>query len=78
MNSHETLLEMARRHVIDGEAQVAHQTALVAELARDGHNTARAEAVLATLKGTLGIMCEVLARERERQAKVQRRQLRQR
>jgi hypothetical protein len=78
MNSRETLLEMARRHVAEGEARVAHQTSLVAELARDGCSTARAEAELATLKGTLGLMCEVLAREREREAKVQRRRLHQR
>lgn len=66
MARQETLLEMAQRHVADGEARVAYQTALVAELARDGHNTARAEALLATLKNTLYLMRDVLARERVR------------
>jgi hypothetical protein len=74
MNSRETLLEMAQRHVAEGEARVTHQTALVAELARDGRNTVGAEAELATLKRTQGLMCEVLAREREREAKVRQRQ----
>jgi hypothetical protein len=67
---------MAQRHVAEGEARVAQQTARIAELARDGHNTAQARAVLATLKDTLGIMCEVLAREREREVKARRRRVR--
>jgi hypothetical protein len=69
MAQQETLLEMAQRHVAEGEARVAHQTALVAELARDGHNTARADALLATLKNTLHLMRDVLARERAREAR---------
>jgi hypothetical protein len=67
MTQQETLLEMAQRHVAEGEARVAHQTALVAGLARDGRNTARAEALLATLKNTLYLMRDVLARERARE-----------
>jgi hypothetical protein len=69
MTQQQTLLEMAQRHVVEGEARVAHQTALVAELARDGHNTARADALLATLKNTLHLMRDVLARERAREAR---------
>lgn len=46
MAQHETLLAMAQRHVAECEARVAHQTALLAELARDGRNTAGAEAEL--------------------------------
>jgi hypothetical protein len=78
MDSRETLLEMAQRHVAEGEARVAQQMALIAELARDGHNTARAQALLATLKGTLGIMCGILARERERETKMRGRRVRRR
>lgn len=69
MAQQESLLEMAQRHVAEGQARVAHQTALVAELARDGRNTARAEALLATLKNTLLVMSGVLTRERAREAK---------
>jgi hypothetical protein len=69
MAQQESLLEMAQRHVAEGEVRVARQTALVAELARDGHNTARAEALLATLKNTLYLMCGVLARARAREAR---------
>lgn len=73
MARHETLLEMAQRHVAESEARVAHQTALVADLVQQGHNTAQAQALLASFKGTLCIMCEVLARQQEREAKVCRR-----
>jgi putative copper export protein len=73
MAQQETLLEMAQRHVAAGEARVTQQTALVAELARDGHNTSRAEAQLTILKDTLHLMCELLARERERESKARRR-----
>jgi hypothetical protein len=69
MAQQETLLEMAQRHVAEGEVRVVHQIDLVAELARDGHNTARAEALLATLKNTLHLMRDVLARERVREAR---------
>jgi hypothetical protein len=72
MTQHETLLEMVQRHVAQGEARVTQQTAVIADLARDGHNTARAEAQLTILKDTLHLMCEVLAREREREAKARR------
>ncbi|WP_028998994.1 hypothetical protein [Azohydromonas australica] len=73
MAQHETLLAMAQRHVAESEARVAHQTARVAELTRDGRNTAGAEVELATLKKTLHLMCDVLTRERQREAKVSRR-----
>jgi hypothetical protein len=73
MNSRETLLEMAQRHVVEGEARVAHQAAVVAHLARDGRSTVKADALLASLKGTLSLMCEVLARERLREAQVRQR-----
>jgi hypothetical protein len=68
-----TLLEIAQHHVAEGEARVAYQTALVAELVRDGRNTARAQAYLATLNDTLVLMHGVLAREQERTAKARHR-----
>lgn len=57
----ETLLEMARRHVIEGEARVASQRARVAELAGQGLDTTQAEEILATFKATLRLMREDLA-----------------
>jgi len=38
----ETLLEMARRHVLEGEERLARQVALVARLERDNHTEAAA------------------------------------
>lgn len=73
MNSRETLLEMAQRHVVDGEARVAQQATVVADLVRDGRSTVKADALLARLKGTLSLMGEVLARERAREAKMSQR-----
>ena len=40
----ETVLEMARRHVLEGEERLARQIAIVAKLERDNHT----EAALAT------------------------------
>lgn len=78
MAQHETLLQMAQRHVAESSRRVDHQTALVAELEQQGRDTAKAQALLASFSNTLRIMCEVLAREQEREAKVRNRQLRQR
>jgi hypothetical protein len=39
-------LEMAHRHVSDGERHVARQRALIAELDRDGHDSWRARLLL--------------------------------
>jgi hypothetical protein len=36
----ETVLEMARRHVLEGEERLARQIALVAKLERDNHTEA--------------------------------------
>ena len=49
----ETELEMAERHVREGEAHVARQRDLVAELRRDGHDTEQAEQLLTTFEATL-------------------------
>ncbi len=40
-------LALAERHIVDGEATIARQRQIVAELERDGHDTARARALLA-------------------------------
>ena len=57
----ETPLEMARRHVIEGEARVASQRARVAELASEGRDTTQAEEILATFETTLRFMRQDLA-----------------
>lgn len=57
----ETPLEMARRHVIEGEARVASQRERVAELAGQGLDTTQADEILATFEGTLRLMREDLA-----------------
>lgn len=69
MTSCKTLLEIAQRHVAESEAQVAHQTALVADLALQGRNTAQAESLLTAFKNTLRLMREVVAREQQRAAR---------
>jgi len=38
----ETVLEMARRHVFEGEERLARQIALIAKLGRDNHTDAAA------------------------------------
>ena len=63
MQSRESLLDQARRHVSEAEERVERQTRLVDELARDGHPTADAEALLATFRKTLRVMREHLAEE---------------
>jgi hypothetical protein len=63
MDPHETPLEQAQRHVVEAEARVAHQTALVAELTRDGHETTAAELLLSTMQETLLLMRARLADE---------------
>lgn len=53
MRPGETLLEMARRHVREGEAHVAGQRAIVARLGAHGLPTGDAEALLAEFESTL-------------------------
>lgn len=43
-------LAQAERHVALGERHIATQRAIIAELVRDGHDTSRAEALLATFE----------------------------
>lgn len=63
MDLHETPLEMAQRHVAEGEARVMHQVALIAKLAQQGHDTVEAETLLGTMRDTLRLMYEHLAHE---------------
>ncbi|TGS10308.1 hypothetical protein EN852_026920 [Mesorhizobium sp. M2E.F.Ca.ET.209.01.1.1] len=46
MPRRETLVQMAERHVREGEAIIARQRALIKTLARDGHSTDEAEEFL--------------------------------
>lgn len=46
-------LEMARRHLVEGEARVARQRAIVDNLKARGHSTQLALALLASLQETL-------------------------
>lgn len=59
-------LTLARRHVLEGEARVRRQEALVAELARDGHPIEDAQALLATMRRTLVLMRDDLAQAERR------------
>ena len=51
----ETVLEMARRHVLEGEERLARQIAIVAKLERDNYTEAAALAsmVLGTIRLSL-------------------------
>ena len=40
-------LEMAKRHVAEGEVHIANQKIILAELERDGHDTVEARRLLA-------------------------------
>ncbi|RVC60895.1 MAG: hypothetical protein EOS65_10690 [Mesorhizobium sp.] len=46
MPRRETLLQMAERHVLEGEALIARQRRLIERLARDGHPTDDAQEFL--------------------------------
>lgn len=53
MTQTETLLEMMRRHVAEGERHVRRQREIVQELSAREHPTEMAEQLLATFEGTL-------------------------
>jgi hypothetical protein len=55
-------LELANKHVAGGERRVEAQTALLAKLKRDGHDTTQAIAFLEQLERTLAL--QVQTRER--------------
>ena len=58
----ETELDMAERHVREGEHHVASQRELLAELRKDGHPTDTAERLLENLEDLLELHREHLAR----------------
>jgi hypothetical protein len=64
----ETGLEMARRHVAEGEARCARQREIIAEMVADNHPNAAvvARQVLATLETTLTLMRDHLRQGEER------------
>ena len=49
-------LAEANKHIEEAEAQIAGQTALIAELAADGHDTMEAEELLESFIATLDTM----------------------
>jgi len=62
-SARESTLALARRHVILGEVLVARQMAIVEQLRRQGHDSAPAERLLATLRQSLNAMREHLQLE---------------
>ena len=48
-------LELANRHVADGEKHVARQKQILAELEREGHDPEQARELLAVFEETLAI-----------------------
>lgn len=56
MEPPETLGQTVRRDVDEAQARVAYQGALVAELARQGHDTTAAELLLSTMMEQLLLM----------------------
>ncbi len=66
----ETMLELAQRHVLEGEDRVARQRAVIATMERDHHaeTAATAREVLATLEESLRLAKQHLEAERFKQA----------
>lgn len=62
----ETTLEVAQRHVANGESLIAEQKAIIDRLRVDGHATGDAEGLLETLEETLKTMREHLEYEQAR------------
>ena len=58
-------LTQAQRHVREGEQRVANLRHRIAQLAKDGHDTTDADALLATLEHTLALMRDHLAQEEQ-------------
>ena len=72
MDVYETPLELAQRHVTEGEARVSRQKALIAGLEARGIDTAQALDVLSCMQDTLSLMYQSLAHQRERAARAPR------
>jgi hypothetical protein len=68
MDEQKTKLEMVQRYIAESEALVVEQRALLDELAQHDFDTARAEALLVSLKDKLRCLREELARFQEHAA----------
>ena len=66
----ETLLQLAHRHVVEGEARLARQRALIETMERDRHPdiAARGRVVLATMEESLRLAKRHFEAERLKQA----------
>jgi len=53
---------MARRHVLEGAEHIRRQEQLIAALKADGHSTAQAEELLATMRESQRLHEEELSR----------------
>jgi hypothetical protein len=51
-------LELANKHVADGQKRIEAQLALVARLERDGHDTVQAKSLLQQFEETLTLQLE--------------------
>jgi hypothetical protein len=51
-------LELANKHVAEGQKRIDAQLALVAKLARDGHDTVQARMLLQQFEDTLALQLE--------------------
>ena len=65
----ESKLEIAERHVVEGEMRIARQRELVAKMERGGHELTAAEARIAVsvMETTLELMRDHLRKERGKQ-----------
>jgi hypothetical protein len=67
---HETLLQLAQRHVLEGEERVARQRAMIEAMERHRHPVVAAKArdILATMEESLRLAKQHLEAERRKQA----------
>lgn len=68
MDKRESRLEQARLHIAEDRARIAAQEQLIADFARDGHDTTFAVELLEMLRMNLSIMRQHLEHE-EKQAR---------
>lgn len=69
-HSGETLLQLAERHVLEGEDRVARQRAIIETMDRDHHPEVaqRARSILATMEQSLRLARQHFEAERQKQA----------
>jgi len=69
-NSGETLLQLAERHVLEGEDRIARQRAIIATMERDHHPEVaeRARSILVTMEESLRLARQHFEAERLKQA----------